>query len=619
MALAITDELPAPRAGDPSRIKVRTWQKVVLLAAFAWALVVVVPDFSRLYWNLGSFGFSADNDGLIYQVSSGSAASRAGLTTQDKIDLKSGPCRHLASDACRDFLAVFGGMGGLAYVKPGTSVNLPMVGRANVSMTADTPKSVEPATVSILLLDEIAAVFVLWRAFKLVWTRFSAMTVGFFLYVMWFNPGQYFTFYAWLQGHPKWLLTQEVCQALAQGAGYAGFLIFALRFPKGETEPQFRGIERLAVLLGAALAILQLLSFANVFGYPTETITRCAMIGGYVVAFYGWYIVWRRRKLQAPADYQRMRWVLWGCLIGLPAFVFADSNEATSLWTRYVWSWRIWNGWSPSEALLETFFLISGIFAIFICEAIRRQRIVNVSFELRRLAATGFVLLLFAAAETWIHDPISHNLATVGISGAMQFPTLVAAALVCSVGCHKGMDVADHLMNGRLYDEIVKLNELGVTTKGARKTEAVDAVLANDVPKVFHLASAAVFRNIGGTFQAVCSHPAPCSPPDILLLEKLEAGRAVRLRLRPSISRAGDAALAAPTLAVPVMTAGKLEAAVLYGPHETGDDIDPLEVDALEKFAQQAAVGYETARLASLQDEVNSLRRQLAAISPRPG
>ncbi|HTS51605.1 MAG TPA: hypothetical protein VMH05_26835, partial [Bryobacteraceae bacterium] len=155
------------------------------------------------------------------------------------------------SKLCGDMLAIFGGMGGLSYVRPGITVTLPIVAEGKHAEVALTSKvdPLNPVARFMLMLDEIAALYVLLRAFCVAWQRFCAMTVGFFVFVSWFNPGQYFAFYAMLQAHPPLLLIQEILQALAQGAGYAGFLIFALRFPHDRTEDEFVGIERGALAL----------------------------------------------------------------------------------------------------------------------------------------------------------------------------------------------------------------------------------------------------------------------------------------------------------------------------------------------------------------------------------
>src|SRR5215467_7305375 len=62
----------------------------------------------------------------------------------------------------------------------------------------------------VLVLDQLAAILVILAAAWLVWTRPGIMTWGFFLYVIWFNPGQSAQFYALLQWYsPIALLTQN--------------------------------------------------------------------------------------------------------------------------------------------------------------------------------------------------------------------------------------------------------------------------------------------------------------------------------------------------------------------------------------------------------------------------
>ena len=45
---------------------------------------------------------------------------------------------------------------------------------------------------------------------------------------------------------------------------------------------------------------------------------------GFLVAVCAVAILLVRRRTQKPEDYQRVRWVIWGCLIGLPAFLIAE-------------------------------------------------------------------------------------------------------------------------------------------------------------------------------------------------------------------------------------------------------------------------------------------------------
>ena len=60
----------------------------------------------------------------------------------------------------------------------------------------------------VIVLDTIAGVLVVLGAAWLVWTRPGLMTWGFFVYVIQFNPGEAFQFWAWLQLWPWALLAQ---------------------------------------------------------------------------------------------------------------------------------------------------------------------------------------------------------------------------------------------------------------------------------------------------------------------------------------------------------------------------------------------------------------------------
>src|SRR5882672_4091248 len=109
MTLSTVHEPPALPFTDANKSRLRLWQKLLLIAALIWALVVVVPDIYRLYSPLGTLGFSADNNGLIYEVYDKPAttvdfpgAPGRGLTVGDTIQLKPGPCWHPTSEDCRN-------------------------------------------------------------------------------------------------------------------------------------------------------------------------------------------------------------------------------------------------------------------------------------------------------------------------------------------------------------------------------------------------------------------------------------------------------------------------------------------------------------------------------------
>jgi len=600
------------------------WQRALLVVGLAWALVVVVPDFYRVAAPLATLGFYADNSGMIYQAPEGAELGgviRPELNMGDHVVLSPGACWQPTSRRCRDYLGVFGGMGGLSYVLPETLVTLriqPADGSRATDVTiAAQPKPLEPSARIFLGLCEVAAVIVLWLAFRLAWDAPSRMTVGFFLFAMWFNPGQYFALYAWLQQHPLLLLAQESLQAIAQGAGYAGFLIFALRFPHNRRAHRLRRMERAAVVLGVTLALLQLASFLNVFGVPTEIVTRFAILGGYAVASLAFVVVWLRLRYQSPLDYQRMRWVLWGCAIGIPTFVFADSNEATSLWARYIWSLPLFGGWQPEEWVFELAFLISGLLAIFICAAVRHRRIVNVNTELRATAASLVMLVVGVLIEVWVHDPVKVLLDAMHVPTGLNYYLAIVPLVACSAAVHRGAHTVDHLFNRGFFAATKALDEAAKTVAQAEEP-LVDELLVQAPIDALDLASAAVLRAVNGVFSTVRASPEwdtklldLASPAKQGLVQQLRKGEMGLLSVpAQDVSDPDDAAT--PALALPVVLFGEqLYAVAAYGAHRNGAALDKLELDLLTKFVAQAVVSYERAevrrlRAAGARDAVTS-------------
>ena len=81
-----------------------------------------------------------------------------------------------------------------------------------------------------------------------------------------------------------------------------------------------------------------------------------------------------------------MRWVVWGCLIGLPAFLLAELASSTTIFeTRG-------ENFTPSEDVIGLLYLVNGILCLFVFEAVRRERVVSVAIPLRRVTILGLTL-----------------------------------------------------------------------------------------------------------------------------------------------------------------------------------------------------------------------------------
>ena len=369
--------------------------RAVLALLTLYALAMIVPDFVRIVRPLGSFGLATNADGLVYDVQgpfadeAESPAWRAGLRVGDRLDLAAMRCPPFDSVRCASNLALWGGV---TYVLPGRQAALALAAEADrpareVTLVAKSrPTSIAVDIVTVL--TAIAGALVVLGAAYLVWIRPGPMTWGFFAYVMYFNPGQQFQFLAWLQQWPWALFAQDVASCLLQAAAYAGLILFALRAPVDRTEGRWRLVLRALPALALVFLAVELMSLGSLFGFRTELAMRAALIMGFLVSAAALAILIGRRGDLSPRDYQRIRWVIWGCLIGLPASLFAELWQETSLPS------SLFGAGSGTEDLVGYLYLVNGVLCLFVVEAVRRPTVVSVWVPLRRATVLGLLLSL---------------------------------------------------------------------------------------------------------------------------------------------------------------------------------------------------------------------------------
>ena len=460
----------------------------LLIGLLIWALLMIVPDLARVVRPLASFGFYADNNGMVYDATgpfidkSASPAWKAGIREGDQLDLSRMRCLPFDRDRCASILTV---VGGIQDVLPGSAITLDLAaipGQAARQVTIEAePRNPNWLVRSVLLLDQIAGILVVLAAAWLVWVRPGPMSWGFFLYVIWFNPGQSFELYAQLQRWPLLLLAQDIAGCIAQAAGYAGLLLFVMRAPTDTTQPEWLPYERALPALGLAIALALMASYASAFGFKTEFLTRATILFGLVVSVAALVILLLRRQTLSPKDNQRLRWVIWGCLIGLPAFVIADLSQYTTVGAMF------W-GASPPEDLIGLLYLVNGILCLFVFEAIRRPRVVSVSIPLRRVTVLA---LTMSVPALLLHREAEHLKEALNVSQWTWF--LIAAVIIFVIGQlhHGAVELADRYFN-RDIDKAER--DLGEAILTAKDPAQIDHLLSERTRATLKLTSAITFR-----------------------------------------------------------------------------------------------------------------------------
>ncbi len=592
-----------------------------------WALAMIVPGLQRVIESLSSFGLSVDNDGIVtgvlapFHSAADSPAAAAGLVRGDRIDLKAMRCIPPGTPQCASLVAVLGGLGGMQAALPHRQIALtlkPSSGAAPKTVELQSvPAPLNPAERVVLLLDTVVGIVVIIIAFWLVWTRPSLMTWGLFLYVVWINPGQTFTYYALLQRWPLVVLAQEFAEALAQGAAFAGLAIFALRFPNDRTEPRWQKVQWAVPLLGAAMAVLTLLCFGNMFGFPTERITEVSFLAGYAVDAAVLLILLERRRSLPPQEEQRMRWVIWGCAIGLPAFILAELCQSSDLILHLF-------GFSPSQAFIGLLYLPNGVLVYFASQAVWQRRVVSVSIPLRHGTTLVALTLLIGVPIFQLEQKLELVKENFRLP-AWIWPLLVAPVVLLLVNrLHEtAVELVDSIFNRRFHSAERQLKDASEVIARAESLAEIDRLLVESTVRALCLSSGAVFRSEGNVFRRTqdtkgwnASMKTELRPEsDAIALRSLQVGAPVRLNHDDSGSHELPAGVDAPCLSVPVRSGiTEATAVVLLGPHETGNDIDADECEMLDRLAARAAAGYERVVTGMLRQEVAQLKAQVVEL-----
>ena len=582
------------------------------MALTLWALAMIIPDFYRLYQPLGSFGFYANNDGIITDVQgpfhkqTDSPAFQAGLRAGDRLDLEQMRCIPISTLRCASAMAALGGFRLVTNQRRAELVTAATPDRP--AREVDIIAKQRPYDVwvrGVLVLDQLAAIFVILAAAWLVWTRPGIMTWGFFLYVIWFNPGQSAQYYAVLQLYsPIALLTQNLVGAIAQGAGLAGFIWFALRAPTDETTSRWQPVERSLPVVALLLMLLLALSYANLLGYRTEMLTRAGVISGLVVAMCGLGIFLARRRELPPQDYQRLRWVIWGCLIGLPALVFADAGSTTTLLD------FLWPDNPPPEQLWGLLYLVNGVLCLLVSEAVRKPYVVKVSIPLRRVTILGLFLSL---PVLFLHEGIDHI--REGISEKVALPAWawigIAAFILFLIS--KIHDTAVHHLDWLFNRSVAKAGErLGDAVLKAKSYGEIEAQLVQGAHHALGLASASIFREQNNIFKRTAADHAWDGAARTLdandpLVKPAHAHRPYDVDSAAATRNHLPSGLMRPILAVPVGDRLRCLGLALYGPHATGNALSHEERFMLAELADKAASAF-------MQLNDDQLRRRIATL-----
>lgn len=349
-----------------------------------------------------------------------------------------------------------------------------------------------------------------------------------------------------------------------------------------------------------------LLTYGNLTGYRTETGTRFAILAGFAVAVCAVGILLERTRRKPPEDFQRMRWVVWGCLIGLPAFLFAELASTTTIFeTR-------WENFTPSEDVIGLLYLVNGILCLFVFEAVRRERVVSVSIPLRRVTILGLTLSIPALL---LHHEVEFMQEHLAIPN-WAWIVIGAGALYLISRLHEG---ATHLTDRYFNRDLDKAERIiAAAILKAKEPLEVDRLLAEQPYRRLKLSSAASFRRNGAEFRRDTDghgwgeKTARNLSLDAPILAPVTKGVPFAISDEDNSEPSLPSGFSRPVLGVPASNPLRCFAVSFYGPHASGADLDTNERAMLKRIAQNAAAVYAELENSDLRHKISTLERKLS-------
>jgi hypothetical protein len=264
------------------------------------------------------------------------------------------------------------------------------------------------------------------------------------------------------------------------------------------------------------------------------------------------------------------------------------------------------------------------VLCLFVFQAVRRPRVVNVAIPLRRVTILG---ILLSAPTLLLQEQIQHF--GEWVQETFHFPAwawLVAATFFVFL-LSRLHELGVHHSN-RFFNRAVATagRDLGAAILQAPDFATLEAQLVGAAAAALHLASAAFFRRDGEIFRRT-AHIGDWKGEDAATLDLEEPMREALNARRPFEIEEAFAErnrlpldLARPLLAVPVANRFELYAFALYGPHITGTDLNEDERALLVELGDRAGGVWTKLehqrlrqRIAALERERDSMAMKLAA------
>jgi len=574
---------------------------VIVIGVSALVIGLTVPNMfvGRDFYALP---FSVDYHYDVISITADSIATQAGLQVGDHIEPRT--TNILARMAMQTWYLYPPG-GSMSFVVDRGGRSIPITLR----FPAMTPSS---AGVVAIVKRSTATIFIVVAAILLM-LRPSPMTWGFWLYAVGSTNGGS-------------VIMERVSDAGVVVANTAlvtiaydilaplGLLIFATRFPTSSASGVRRLVERLIPILALLLALpsISYVLFLSGVAQPSQTLAIMNLVTE-GTALVGLATLIAGLVQAEPVQRQRLRWVVSGFAIFYAVFAY---QELSLYLPGQGWPAQWTNAGVTSDILdgLVVFIPITVAYAVL------KHHVLDLNFVIGRGIVYGILTSIAVAAFALIEWILGGVLAQTKLAATGEVIAAIAIGLWLN-SLHRQVDrFVDATIFRRRHLAERRLAEVAAGLPHAQAYETVASMLVGEPVDALGFSSAALYRRSdAGVFRLECSVGVK-APSEIAVV----AGDALAVRLhgaRGPISVQHvrpDNRSGAPeddfVVALPVFVRHELAAIAFYGPHATGEAIDPDEMRALQALCMGASAALDHIEASELRRRLDESERTVAAL-----
>jgi hypothetical protein len=573
---------------------------IALLGALQLAaFITILATYER---PVGEYGYTVASDGItIGSVEPGLPAERAGIVAGDRIVYRTFPV-HGRLNAIQNEWVAAGRPLHLQIVRDGSVRDVTMVAVPLPALYAVVQLSFAFAG---LVLAAVGLALVALRPCRMTW-GFAAISPVLLL------PD---ALMLWAHGAPPAAgYAYQVGVALIYAMQAAGIMIFASRFPGDSPGGLNRIIDRIAIPLGLAIAILYIyIDTAIWFGsnppahwilFTQSYIAPSVPSVAAVVALVATYV-------NSASDVRNR---LLPTLATLVLLIVAETLQTIEL-----------SQTANPTIVLFSYFLFAaaaGFFAAAVVYGVFWHRVIDVNFFVGRTLVYTALTIFAVGTFSLIEFLFGKLLERGGVATMLEIVAAIAIGLSLNA-LHNRVDTTINVVLFRrrhLAEE--RLNRAAAALPHAASRQLVDEMLTAEPADALDLASAAVFvrQNEESDYERAAAvgwsdqNAASLGGDDHLV---------VRLRAELRSTTLDDlrwprtdvpTGIAQPLYAIPVTIGPRLEAIALYGGHPGGEGLDPAERRSLRALAGAAALAYDHILMQELRHDLDRARHENSSL-----